>query len=70
MDVMTVIGAKTSGLCSKLHILGNIVVLQTLDLLSNQNTWDICINNEARPLWSSMVWQQQYIYMYPAPFIP
>ena len=41
MDVMTVIGTKTSGLCSKLHILGNIVVLQTLDLLSNQNTWDI-----------------------------
>ena len=51
MDVMTVIGTKTSGLCSKLHILGNIVVLQTLDLLSNQNTWDICIKDEAHPLW-------------------
>ena len=38
MDVMTVVGTKTSGLRSKLHILGNIVVLQTLDLLSNQNT--------------------------------
>ena len=43
MDVMTVIGTKTSDLCPKLHILGDIVVLQTLDLLSNQNTWDICI---------------------------
>ena len=51
MDVMTVVGIKTSDLCSKLHILGNIVVLQTLDLLSKQNTWDIYIKNEAHPLW-------------------
>ena len=41
MAVMTVVGTKPSVLSSKLHILGNIVVLQTLDLLSKQNTWDV-----------------------------
>ena len=53
MDVMTVVGTKTSDLCTKLDILGNIVVLQTLDLLSThvQNTWDIYIKNEGHPLW-------------------